>query len=56
MLTVKELKQRKIFEIVGNRVCKKWQTSAIILEVSDSNLESGIYGPKSGVSRIVRES
>ena len=31
-------------------------TWAIIREISDSNLETGRYGPKSGVSRIIRES
>jgi len=29
---------------------------AIIREISDSNPETGRYGPKSGVSRIIRES
>ena len=29
---------------------------AIIREISDSNLETGRYGPKSGVSQIIRES
>ena len=29
---------------------------AIIWEISDSNLETGIYGPNSGVSRIIWES
>ena len=45
MLTVKYLKQRKISEILlsESQVYKKWQTSAIILEISDSNLESGRY-------------
>ena len=27
-----------------------------ILEISDSNLETGRYGPKPGVSRIIQES
>ena len=45
MLTVKWLKQCKITEILlsESQVYKKWQTSAIILEISDSNLESGRY-------------
>ena len=34
---------------------KKWQTSAIIQEISDSILETGKYGPKSGVSCIIQE-
>ena len=50
LLTVKELKQCK------SRVYRKWQTLAIIREISYSNLETGRYGPKSGVSRIIRES
>ena len=50
LLTVKELKQCK------SRVYRKWQTLAIIPEISYSNLETGRYGPKSGVSRIIRES
>ena len=47
MLTVKQLKQRKIFEISlsESRVYKKWQTLAIIQEISDSNLETGRYSP-----------
>ena len=40
--------------------CKKWQTLAIIQEISDSNLETGRYGlpdyPKSGVSQIIQGS
>jgi len=36
-------------------VYKKWQTSAFIQEISDSNLETGKYGPKSGDSRIILE-
>ena len=44
--------------IVGkSSLLKKWQTSAIIREILYSiNLETGRYGPKSGVSRIFRES
>ena len=39
---IKQLKQRKIFEISlsDSRVYKKWQTLAIIREVSVANLES----------------
>ena len=42
MLTVRQLKQRKIFEISlsESRIYKKWQTLAIIWEISDSNLET----------------
>ena len=54
----KSLKQRKIFEILlsESQLYKKWQNSAIIQGISYSNLETGRYGPKSGVSRIIRES
>ena len=58
MLTVRQLKQRKIFEISlsESRIYKKWQTLAIIRQISDSNLETGRNGSKSGVSLIIRES
>ena len=58
MLTVNKLKQPKIFKISlsESRIYKKWQTSAIIREISDSNLDTGRNGLKSGVSRIIRES
>ena len=36
-------------------VYKKWQTSAIIWKISDSNLQNGRYGPNSGVSQIIRK-
>ena len=58
MLTVRQLEQRKIFEISlsESRIYKKWQTSAIIWEISDSNLETGRNGSKSGVSQIIWKS
>ena len=51
----KSLKQCKIFEISlsESQVYKKWQTFVIIQEISDSNLETGRYGSKSGVSRVI---
>ena len=51
MLTIKLLKQRKIFEISlsDSRIYKKWKTSAIIREISDSNLETGRNDSKSQV-------
>ena len=57
MLTIKWLKQRN-FEISlsESRFYKKLQTSAIIREISASNLENGRKGLKSGVSRIIRGS
>ena len=58
MLTVKYLKQRKEFEVIllESRFYKKWQISAIIREISDSDLENGRNSTKSAVSRIIRES
>ena len=40
MLTVKQLKQRKVSEVTlsESRFYKKWQTSAVIREISDSSL------------------
>ena len=58
MLTVKQLKQRKIFDISlsESRIYRKWQISTIIREISDSNLETGRNGSKFRVSRFIRES
>ena len=44
MLKVKQLKQRKIFEIslTESQIYKTLQTSAIIREISDSNLETEV--------------
>ena len=58
MLKVKYIKQRKMFEIslTESRIYKKLETSVIIREISDSNLETGRNGSKSGVSWIIRES
>ena len=39
-----------------SRVYKKWQTSTVIWEISDSNSETRRYGPKSEVSQIIQES
>ena len=55
MLTAKTMQNIWNF-IVGKSSLQEMATSAIILEISDSNLESGRYGPKSGVSGIIRES
>ena len=53
-----KITQRKILEILllESRLYKKWQNSAIFRRIVYSNLETGRYGPKSGVSRIIRES
>ena len=59
MLTVKCFSNAcKIFNILQLviRVYKNEQTSAIIQEISVSNLETGRYSPKSGVSHIIQES
>ena len=50
-MLIKQLKLRKIFEISlsESRFYKKWQTLAIIREISDSNLETRRYALKSGV-------
>ena len=42
--------------MVGKSSLQEIATLAIIREISDSNLETGRYSPKSGVSRISRES
>ena len=58
MLTLKWLKQHN-FEISlsESRFYKKLQTSAIIREISEFNLETRRKGSKPGVcSRIIRES
>ena len=43
MLTVKQLKQCNVFEVIlsESRFYKKWQTLVIIREISDCNLETG---------------
>ena len=49
----------KYLKFHGRKVYKSLQeiaTLVIIREISDSNLETGRYGPKPGVSRIIRES
>ena len=60
MLTLKQLRESKIFEIlfVGkSSLLKKWQNSVIIWEILYFvNLETGKYGPKSGVFQIIWES
>ena len=42
--------------MVGKSSLQEIATLAIIREISDSHLETGRYSPKSGVSRIIRES
>ena len=56
MLTAKTTQSIWNILLLESQVYKKWQSSVIILEISDSNLESGRYGPKSGVSQIIWES
>ena len=43
------------FVVRKSSLLKKWQTSAIIWEISYSNLDIERYGPKSGVSRKSRQ-
>ena len=43
-------------KVVKKSRLQKWQTSAIIWEISDLNLETGRYSLKSGVSQIIQES
>ena len=42
--------------MIGKSSLQKVTALAIIWEISDSNLETGRYGPKSGVSQIIWES
>ena len=42
--------------MIGKSSLQEIATLAIIREISDSNLETGGYSPKSGVSRIIWES
>ena len=44
------------FIVRKSSLLKKWETLAIIWKNSYSNLDTGRYGPKSWVSRIIRES
>ena len=56
MLRVAQTTQKIRNFMVGKSSLQEIATLAIIPEISDSNLETGRYGPKSGVSRIIRES
>ena len=56
MLIVAQTTQNIWNFMVGKSSLQEIATLAIIREISDSNLETGRYGPKSGVSRIIRES
>ena len=42
--------------MVGKSILQEIATLVIIREIPDSNLETGRYGPKSGVSKIIQES
>ena len=55
MLTVAQTQNIWKF-IVGKSSPQEIATLAIIREISESNLETGTYGPKSGVSRIIQKS
>ena len=58
MLTVAQTTQNISHFMVGKSNLQEIATLVIIWEISDSNLETGRsrYGPKSGVSWIMRES
>ena len=56
MLTLAQTTQDIWNFIVKKSSLQEIAALAIIWEISDSNLETGRYGPKSGVSRITRES
>ena len=56
MLIVAQTKQNIWNFMVGKSSLQEIATLAIIGEMSDSNLETGRYGPKSGISRIILES
>ena len=55
MLTV-TIAQTFEISLSESRIYKKWQTSVIIWEISDSNLETGRNGSKFTVSQIIQES
>ena len=56
MLTVTQTRQNIRHFMVVKSSPQEIATLAIIREISDSNLETVRYGPKSGVSQIIRES
>ena len=56
MLTVAQTMQNILHFMVGKSSLQEIATLAIIQEISDSNLETGRYSPKSGVFLIIQES
>ena len=56
MLTVAQTTKNISNFMVGKSSLQEIAPLAIIRAISDSNLETRRYGPKSGVSRIIRES
>ena len=56
MLTVAQTTQNIWKVTVGKSSLPEAATLAIIQEISDSDLETGRYGPKSGVFRVIWES
>ena len=56
MLIVAQTTQNISNFMVGKSSLQEIATLAIIWEISDSNLETRRYGPKSGVPWIIRES
>ena len=56
MLTVAQAMQNILHFMVGKSSLQEIATLAIIQEISDSNLETGRYSPKSGVFLMIQES
>ena len=56
MLTVARTTQNIWNFMVEKSSLQEIATLAIIQKISESNMETGKYGPKSGVSRIIWES
>ena len=56
MPTVAQTMQNISNFMVGKSSPQEIATLAIVWEISDPNLETWIYGPKSGVSWIIQES
>ena len=56
MLTVAQTTKNISYFKVGKSSLQEIAPLATIREISDANLETGRYGPKSRVSRIIQES
>ena len=56
MITVAQTTQNSLNFIVRKSSLQEIAILVIIPKITDSDLETGRYGPKSRVSRIIRES